>query len=293
MSYAASELPRVLAVARSQRPDPAGWSLAVNLDWLQHSYFSSGVSRLLDALPSGELGGCASVRADTDGDAVTLIVTSMLRPGHEHLWPAQLAWIEAQAEEAGAARVRIVSECLSDAEVIRWAAAGYDLVFEELAMERGLGDANAAPAAPWPPGTSIVDWGNGAAEASFTVYEAAFRDRPGFPGWSRSEWIDALTGNADFLPTASLCVLRDGVPAGFVVCRTGWIDQLGVAPAHRRLGLASALVTEATSRMRALGVAVARLHVNTNNPGGLATWRGLGFQRVGRRGRFERNAIPR
>jgi ribosomal protein S18 acetylase RimI-like enzyme len=74
-----------------------------------------------------------------------------------------------------------------------------------------------------------------------------------------------------------------------VVCSKGWIDQVGVAPAHRRLGIASALVTEAMSRMRALGTGVARLHVNTNNSAALATWRRLGFRESGRRGRFERS----
>ena len=53
---------------------------------------------------------------------------------------------------------------------------------------------------------------------------------------------------------------------------------------------ASALVTEATARMHAQGIAVARLHVNTNNPGALATWRRLGWHESGRRGRFERAA---
>jgi mycothiol synthase len=289
LSASASELPRILAVAQAQHPDPAGWSLALNLDWLEHSYFGTGVSRNLQALPSGELGGCASVRIDPGvGGAVTVTVTSMLRPGCERLWSAQLAWIEAQVDDAGTGTVRVVSECLNGAEALRWTAAGYSLVFEELAMERDLTDQRSTRPARWSPSTTLVGWGVGAPEASFEVYAAAFRERPGFPGWSRSEWIDALTGDDDFLPAASLCVLRNGVPAGFVVCRTGWIDQVGVAPAHRRLGLASALVTEATDRMRALGIGVARLHVNTNNPGALAAWRRLGWRVSGRRGRFER-----
>jgi mycothiol synthase len=290
MSEAASELARILAVAQAQRPDPAGWSLAVNVDWLERSYFGPGVSRRVDALPTGELGGCVSVRIAGSDEPGAVTVTSMLRPGMEHLWAAQLAWIEAQLEAMASSTIRVVSECLSDAEVLRWGAAGYDLVFEEVAMQRDLSGANAPPPAAWPQGTTIVDWGDAAAEASFAVYEAAFRERPGFPGWSRSEWIERLTGGDDFMSQASLCVLRDGAPAGFVVCSTGWIDQVGVAPADRRLGLASALVTEATTRMRAQGIAVARLHVNTNNPGALATWRRLGWHESGRRGRFERAA---
>ena len=286
LSDTASELPRILAVAQAQHPDPAGWSLAMNVDWLEHSYFGTGVSRNLQGLPSGELGGCASVLIDPENSGA-ITVTAMLRPGSEQLWAAQLTWIEAQVEGAGATQVRVVSECLTEAEAHRWVAAGYDLVFEELAMERDI-TRETPPPARWPRGSTLVEWGNSAAEASFEVYEAAFRERPGFPGWLRSEWIDALTDDDDFLPAASLCVLLDGMPAGFVVCLTGWIDQVGVAPAHRRLGLASALVTEATARMRALGIGVARLHVNGNNPGALAAWRRLGWRESGRRGRFER-----
>jgi mycothiol synthase len=281
------ELQQILEVARSQRPDPTGWSLAVNVDWLEHTYFGVGAVRKLEVLPSGAPAACVSVRGPwSDEPGVT--VTSLLRPGYEHLWAAQLAWIEAQVASAGTAPVLVVSECLTDAETQRWAAAGFDLVFEELAMERDLKNANGPP--PWPALTAILEWSPATADMSFEVYEAAFRDRPGFPGWTRSEWIDRLTGDPDFLPEASVLVLRAGAPAGFLVCSNGWIDQVGVAPGHRRLGLASALATEATSRMRALGVGFARLHVNTNNPEALATWRKLGFRESGRRGRFERRA---
>jgi mycothiol synthase len=286
VSDAGSELARILELARAQRPDPTGWALAVNVDWLERFYFDVGVSRKLDALPDGELGACASLRAPTPNDPAAT-VTSMIRPGCEHLWTAQLAWIEARVEDARAATVRVISECLTDDEARRWAGAGYQLVFEELAMERSL-SVTSDPPPRWPRDTSILEWGPPAAEASFQVYDSAFRNRPGFPAWSRSEWIERLTGDEDFLPQASLCVLRSGAPAGFVVCSKGWIDQVGVASAHRRIGIASALVAEAMSRMRALGTDVARLHVNTNNSEALATWRRLGFRESGRRGRFER-----
>ena len=154
MSEAASELARILAVAQAQRPDPAGWSLAVNVDWLERSYFGPGVSRRVDALPTGELGGCVSVRIAGSDEPGAVTVTSMLRPGMEHLWAAQLAWIEAQLEAMASSTIRVVSECLSDAEVLRWGAAGYDLVFEEVAMQRDLSGANAPPPAAWPQGTT-------------------------------------------------------------------------------------------------------------------------------------------
>lgn len=287
-------LPRILALARAQRPDPEGWSLAVDADWLQRAYFGAGVATMFQALPSGELGGCASVRIPDHAEPPVVTVTSMLRPGCEHHWKAQLGWIESRLQEAGIRRVRVISECLADAETARWTAAGYDLVFEELAMECDLTEP-IDPPARWAEGTTILEWNGEAADLSFEVYEAAFAERPGFPGWSRSEWIDRLTGDPDFMPGASFCVLRDGQPAGFVVCSNGWVDQVGVTPAHRRLGLASALVTEAGARMHRLGMGVAQLHVNANNSRALAAWRRLGWRESGRRGRFERavTAHPR
>lgn len=294
MPEVTSELARIRELARAQLPDPTGWSLVVDPSWLERHYFGLGVSRMVQALPTGDFGGSAAVSgAGSDGGG-EVTVTSMLRPGFEDLWTAQRAWIDRQVAERGStARVRVVSECLTDAEKSRWAAAGFDLVFEEFAMERDLSDAQGSPGRQWPAGSSVLEWGDAAAAASFEVYEAAFRDRPGFPAWSRSEWLERLAGDADFVPETSLCVLLDGVPAGFVVCSRGWIDQVGVSPAHRRIGLTTALVTEATCRMGAAGTRVARLHVNANNPEARATWRHLGWRELGRRGRFERLRTPK
>ena len=285
----ASELARILELAQAQLPDPAGWSLVVDPSWLDRLYFGPGISRMVQALPTGELGGSAAVSVAGSGDGGVITVTSMLRPGFEDLWTTQRAWIERQVADGGSTiRVRVVSECLPDGETGRWATAGFDLVFEELALERDLADTEGLPEVRWPAGSTVLEWSDSVAAASFEVYEAAFRDRPGFPGWSRSEWLERLTGDADFVPETSVCVLLDGVPAGFVICSRGWVDQVGVAPAHRRIGLATAIVTEATCRMRAAGTRVARLHVNANNTEARATWRHLGWRESGRRGRFER-----
>lgn len=104
MSDAAFELQQVLELARSQHPDPTGWSLAVNVDWLERAYFGVGAVRQIEMLPGGAPGACVSVRGPgVDEPGVT--VTSLLRPGYEHLWAAQLAWIEAQVASAGTAPV--------------------------------------------------------------------------------------------------------------------------------------------------------------------------------------------
>jgi len=282
----AADLDRVLALARSQRPDPEGWSLAVDRYEIETSFLGDGVASLLQTQSDGELGGCVFVHESAEDGSGGVTVTSMLRPGSEHLWAEQVAWIEDRLAATGATTVRAVSENLTDAEVQRWTAAGYDLVFEELAMECSL--AGDLTPARWPVGTTILEWDDAAAVASFAVYEAAFRNRPGFPGLSQQQWIDGFTGEPNFLPAASFCAVRDGKPIAFVISGTGWIGQVGVDPEHRRLGLASAIVTEARARMRALGIGVVYLHGNRNNPAGLATWMHLGWRECGRRGRFER-----
>ena len=55
-----------------------------------------------------------------------------------------------------------------------------------------------APAAAWPDGTVLHEWTAGNARWFFAVYTAAFRERPGFPGWSAEQWIDEVTGDEDF-----------------------------------------------------------------------------------------------
>jgi ribosomal protein S18 acetylase RimI-like enzyme len=261
-------------------------------------YTGPGAITRLWTLPTGTLTASAAVHAAPAGGPGVVTVTSMLRAGHDGLWEAQREWIEATLGETagglpGAPLVRVVSESLHDAEASRWVSLGFRLVFEELAMELDLSVAVTPPPSPWPRATRVLDWGPEASAASFGVYEAAFGDRPGFPDWTQSQWADRLTGGDDFLPQASFCVLIDDVPVGFVVCSAGWIDQVGVIPARRRAGIASRIVIEAARRLRASGSSIARLHVNTNNDAALAAWRAVGWRVAGRRGRFERNPVPR
>jgi mycothiol synthase len=289
VSDSAFSADRLVRLARAQSGAPGDWSLTTDVEWLTRAYAGPGVVARFWELPDGELRAGTALAPPSPASGV-IGVTSMVRSGDEDLWEEQRSWIEARL--VGGAPVQAVSEALTDDEVARWGSLGFDLVFEELAMELDL---TAAPHRPvsWPAGTRVMNWDADAAAFSFAVYDAAFRDRPGFPGWSRLEWTERLTGDDDFLPAASMCALSGNLPVGFVVSRRGWIDQVGVIPTHRRQGLAAALVAEATCRMRAQGMSVARLHVNTNNPGALAAWRALGWQVAGRRGRFERGSHPR
>ncbi len=247
------DLARLMELARAQAGEPSDWSLATRRAWLERMYAGPEVLVRVWELPTGQLSASAAVR---------MLAASRL------------------------AQPRVVT-------VTSMLRAGSEELWDE--QRAWINSVLAAGGAEEPSGAvvQVVSEALVDADASFAVYEAAFRDSPSFPGWTQTEWTAGLTGDSDFLPEASLCVLMDGVPAGFVVCSKGWIDQVGVVPARRRLGLASALLTEATARLRAIGASVARLHVNTDNAGALAAYRALGWHVVGRRGRFERRPTPR
>jgi ribosomal protein S18 acetylase RimI-like enzyme len=100
----------------------------------------------------------------------------------------------------------------------------------------------------------------------------------------------------DHQPEWSLLACVAGEPVGFVI---GNIDltkdppgshiwQIGVIPAQRRRGLASALLVETMRRMQADGASSALLTVHLNNPGAIKAYAQLSFITVGRRARYER-----
>src|SRR5690349_14906179 len=96
------------------------------------------------------------------------------------------------AEAAGADQpVTVETESVTAAAEALFAARGLKQVFAEDVMRIDL--APGAPEAGWPVGTQLTTWSAGDAGRFHRVYEAAFRERPGFPGWSADEWIADLT----------------------------------------------------------------------------------------------------
>jgi ribosomal protein S18 acetylase RimI-like enzyme len=144
-----------------------------------------------------------------------------------------------------------------------------------------------------PPGVTLTNWQPTLSDQFFQAYDAAFRERPGFPGWSAAEWVDSWTTD-NFRPEWSLLARADNVPLGFLTAAAnpphGFVVQVGVIPSHRRLGLGSALIVETMRRMQSAGTVSIQLTVNVNNPGAIQVYAELGFTTIGRRGRYERIA---
>jgi mycothiol synthase len=205
-----------------------------------------------------------------------------------------LSWSIAQAHAllAGAPNdrprvLRLTTEALTPAAERLYQQFGFTQQFAEDVMRRDLRPE--LPDAPFPPGVMLAEWTPALADQFFDAYQHAFRERPGYPGWSPAQWIEWATGDTGFQPHMSL-LARDGEqPVGFIVCDDAWIVQVGTHPAWRGRGLGAALVAEALRRFKAAGAEHVTLDVNANNPGAARVYTWLGFKIVGRRARYVRD----
>jgi mycothiol synthase len=138
-----------------------------------------------------------------------------------------------------------------------------------------------------PSGITFATWVPALAGQFYAVYQAAFRERPGYLDRSQEEWLAwTATDDDDFLPELSLLACHDGIPVGFITCAEACVIQLGVRPEWRDRGIGSALLNEALRRFRAQGVDHMLLSVNVNNPSAARVYTRLGFERVGRRAKY-------
>jgi mycothiol synthase len=193
--------------------------------------------------------------------------------------------------------MQVATESLTEPAHRLYVAHGFACVFDELVMEMDLH--RQIPDRPLPPDVTFMNWQPDLAGQFFQAYHTAFRERPGFPGYSAAEWIAQVTEN-DHMPEWTLLARVDDEPAGFVIGNIdlttdppgGYIWQIGVMPAQRRRGLASALLAETMRRMQAAGAKSALLAVHLNNPGAIQAYSQLGFTTVGRRARYERMIEP-
>ncbi|MFI6736681.1 GNAT family N-acetyltransferase [Nonomuraea sp. NPDC050451] len=180
--------------------------------------------------------------------------------------------------------VRLETESVTQEAHALFLSRGLRQTFAEDVYRRDL--ARPLPAVPLPPELEIEEWSQDTEGAFYAAYSASFADRPGFPGWSREEWVGWLVDD-EFLPGCSLVAREAGGPAGFVACAEGFLIQVGAVPGWRRHGLARALAAAALDRMRTRGATEVFLDVNVNNPASAALFRGLGFEVIARRARYE------
>ncbi len=244
----------------------------------------------------GHLAVCAAVYLDQTPEHIYANMLGQVHPRQRGrgIGTFLLSWSIAQARVLLAGTpsdrprmLRLTTESLTPAAKRLYQQFGLTQQFAEDVMRRDLHAA--LPDAPFPPGVALAEWTPALAGQFFETYQAAFRERPGFPGWSAEQWIAWATGDDGFHPQMSL-LARDGEqPVGFIVCDDAWIVQVGTHPAWRGRGLGAALVVEALRRFASAGVTHVTLDVNANNPAAARVYARLGFEIVGRRARYMRD----
>ncbi|MEH1129495.1 GNAT family N-acetyltransferase [Micromonospora sp. CPCC 206061] len=242
---------------------------------------------------AGELVAVAVVRRVGE----RAMITGMVDPAHRGVGVGSrlLDWALAAAGTFTSDVVLETEAVTPEAERL-FESRGLRQVFAEDVMRIDL--STDLPLVPVPAGVRMITWAPETVARFFAVHEAAFRERPGFPGWPAERWVAWTAGDDEFRPDWSLLATEapesiiDAAPEsaadlGFVTCADGWIVQVGVRPEARGRGIATALVVEALRRMRADGATAALLDVNVNNPGAARLYARLGFSVLGRRARFE------
>lgn len=303
-----ADLPALTGLASACLSADGGQPFAASPAFLRRSYLSgaeswAGFAGDTGGDTGGNTGGdtlvCVSSLRRTPpdgGDGEPAVTTGLVHPawrrrgigGHAFDWAVATA---------GPAGVRAQTEALGDGAHALYLSKGLSQVFAEDVMR--LAASATLPPAPAPAGLVLSQWGQsqggqsqGADPVRFHgVYERAFRERPGFPGWPRERWIEWIGDDEDFRADWTLLATLGGTDVGFIAAEaTGWIAQLGVVPQARGMGIGALLITEAVRRMRAAGETDITLNVNINNPHAAALYRRLGFTVTGRRARYQARA---
>ncbi|MFB4284416.1 GNAT family N-acetyltransferase [Nonomuraea sp. MTCD27] len=269
-----ADIPAIAELARRCVARDGGLPATASPPFLERRY---GAGTALGAFVDGRLVACGGVRPVGAASAATGLVD----PGHRGGGLGS-SLLDQLVERAGP--VRLETESLTPEADALFRSRGFRQTFAEDVYRRDL--TRPLPAVPLPPELEIEEWSEGTEAAFYEAYSASFADRPGFPGWSPEEWVDWLVDD-EFLPGCSLVAREAGRAAGFVACAEGFLIQVGAVPGWRRRGLARALAAAALDRMRTRGATEVFLDVNVDNPASAALFRGLGFEVIARRARYE------
>ncbi|GID97998.1 hypothetical protein Adi01nite_74100 [Amorphoplanes digitatis] len=273
----------LVLLARRCLDADGGLPLAADPGFLRGRWAAPGGVAVQARDRAGVLVAAGAVRPGGDGDGATF--AGMVDPAARGrgLGAHLLSWGLAEGGRH-AGPVTVETESLNGGAEALFVARGLRQVFAEDVMRVDL--AAAVPDRGWPEGAIVTGWSEAAAGRFHAVYEAAFRERPGFPGWTAEEWIADLVEDDEFRPAWSVMATVPGLgDAGFVTATVDWIVQVGVVPAARGRGIGAALVAEGLRRMRADGGTHVWLNVNVDNPA-VRLYRKLGFEHRGRRARY-------
>lgn len=153
------------------------------------------------------------------------------------------------------------------------------------------------PEPAWPAGFSVRAFRPGEERRFHGAHQQSFADTWEFTPDPFEEWAHWYTAPALFAPEHWFAVESpDGELAALAMCRIsetiedcGWIRILGVLPAHRRRGLARALLQHVFRHFAALGLKRVGLGVDAESPtGAVALYEGAGMHVAWRNVTYER-----
>jgi len=265
-----ADAPAIMALSGAALAVDGGSPFAA-AEWLIRRWYTGGTEASLAALDGGEMvGACAR------------------RPAAEPGGPARIAGVVAPGRRGQGIGGRLLdfaltgvrgpvlaeTECLTGPADALFRGRGLRQTFAEdvmsMPLRNGPQSADAGPrtadagsrAAHAAPELAFTEWTPAAAPRFFAMWEAAFRDRPGFPGWSAATWIEWISDDEDFRADWTLLASRGGADVGFVAgAAGGWIVQVGVIPAARGMRISAALMGEVFRRMVAAGESRTMLNV--------------------------------
>ena len=137
-------------------------------------------------------------------------------------------------------------------------------------------------------GCLIASWSPDHAMDALSIRNEAFRDHRGSTETTPEVWAHSLA-TAGFRPEFSFVAFCDGEAAGFLTAceyemdpkigRDLYISLVGTRRAHRKKGIATALVTTVLKAAKEAGFAIASLEVDAESPtGALAVYERIGFK---------------
>jgi mycothiol synthase len=283
-----SDLPAVAELAAACLAADGGQPFAASPDFLRQWYLAGAQSYA--GFDGTKLIGAASLRQpqrDSPGGAPAgaAVTTGLVHPDWRRRGIGGQAFDWA-SDRAGRDGIRAETEALGDGAHALYLSRGLSQVLAEDVMQLAA-SAGLPPAQP-PAGLALSRWGQADPARFHAVYESAFRDRPGFPGWPQARWIEWITDDEDFRTELALLATLEGTDVAFIVGdAAGWIVKLGVVPHARGQGLGAHLMTEVVHRIRTAGEMSITLDVDVDNPRAVALYRRLGFTRIGCRAKYE------
>lgn len=223
----------------------------------------------------------------------TAILRGKVHPAYRHqgIGRALLEHLErVAAEEEPVQQYVIRSETLTSENEAFYVRRGYACDFAELKMQRDL-----AKPLPNLPLADVELWSARNAPVFYAVYHESFSDRPGYRAIDPTEWVADHTDDETFRPDLSMLARWHGQPAGFITVfvdtdtpTEGYISQVGTPPFFRGRGIGAGLIAAVMAAMKDQDIESVWLNVNENNPRATGLYERLGFERVGRRGKFSR-----